>query len=234
MRVKDLKAHLATRFKIEFYNQNLLNEAFTHSSYVNEHRMKNIEDNERLEFLGDAILELAISNYLYKSFPEYPEGVLTRMRSAIVREASLSKFAKLCQFDQFVRLGKGEEAMNGRNRGALLEDLFEAFIGALYLDQGINAVIFFLEQVVFPKIQAGVFSHGMDHKTELQEYLQRNGEVSIEYRLLSESGPAHQKEFKVEVNIENHSLGVGSGRSKKIAEQSAAKNALETLKDIDL
>src|SRR5690625_354796 len=227
----DLTELLKKQFQIEFSNPIILKEAFTHSSYVNEHRSKRLKDNERLEFLGDAVIELAVSNFLFQTFPDSPEGILTKMRSSIVREASLSHFAKQCQFDQYVLLGKGEEAMNGRNRSALLEDLFEAFVGALFLDQGMGAVVSFLEKVVFPEIEAGVFSHGMDYKTELQEYLQREGEVTIQYHLLSEEGPAHQKEFSVEVSVEGHSLGTGVGRSKKNAEQHAAKNALMHLRE---
>src|SRR5699024_9584044 len=143
----------------------------------------------------------------------------------IVRETSLSKFAKESKFDNYVLLGKGEEGMKGRNRASLLADLFEAFLGALYLDQGMKSVETFLSLVIFPKIKAGAFSHGMDYKTELQEYLQRSGEVTIHYELVSETGPAHQKEFTVEVKVEDHFLGKGTGSSKKMAEQHAAENA---------
>lgn len=219
---------LKTNYDIVFNQVELLEQAFTHSSYVNEHRNLHLEDNERLEFLGDAVLELIISRYLYTHFEKEPEGKLTKMRAAIVCEDSLSKFAKECSFDQFVMLGKGEENSNGRNRPALLCDLFEAFLGALYLDQGLEKVVRFLRQVVFPKIKAGVFSHEMDHKTALQEVLQKNGDVQIEYHLLKEDGPAHDRRFWIEVYAEGKLIGTGTGKSKKTAEQQAAAVALET------
>lgn len=219
---------LKTNYDIVFNQVELLEQAFTHSSYVNEHRNLHLEDNERLEFLGDAVLELIISRYLYTRFEKEPEGKLTKMRAAIVCEDSLSKFAKECSFDQFVMLGKGEENSNGRTRPALLCDLFEAFLGALYLDQGLEKVVCFLRQVVFPKIKAGVFSHEMDHKTALQEVLQKNGDVQIEYHLLKEDGPAHDRRFWIEVYAEGNLIGTGTGKSKKTAEQQAAAVALET------
>lgn len=219
---------LKTNYDIVFNQVELLEQAFTHSSYVNEHRNLHLEDNERLEFLGDAVLELIISRYLYTHFEKEPEGKLTKMRAAIVCEDSLSKFAKECSFDQFVMLGKGEENSNGRTRPALLCDLFEAFLGALYLDQGLEKVVRFLRQVVFPKIKAGVFSHEMDHKTALQEVLQKNGDVQIEYHLLKEDGPAHDRRFWIEVYAEGKLIGTGMGKSKKTAEQQAAAVALET------
>lgn len=226
-----LEEHIKKSFHLQLKQNELLKEAFTHSSYVNEHRLLDLKDNERLEFLGDAVLELAISNYLFSHYPKQPEGVLTKMRSSIVRETALSLFAKNCKFDQYVLLGKGEESMNGRSRASLLADLFEAFIGALYLDQGMESVEHFLSYVVFPKIKEGAFSHGMDYKTELQEYLQKNGEISIKYELISEIGPAHEKEFKINVSAEGHILGTGNGKSKKAAEQHAAQEALKHLRE---
>ncbi|SEK84215.1 RNAse III [Carnobacterium iners] len=216
-------------FNISFNNTAYLEEAFTHSSYVNEHRNQNIKDNERIEFLGDAVLELIISRYLFEHYPTLPEGHLTKLRARIVCEASLSLFAKDCGFDHYIRLGKGEERMDGRKRPALLCDLFESFIGALYLDQGITKVLEFLNQTMFPKIQSGAFSHVMDHKTNLQEYLQKKGEITIDYQLVEEIGPAHQKAFVVEVSAEGQILGQGQGRTKKAAEQVAAENALLNL-----
>lgn len=219
------------KYDITFQNTAYLEEAFTHSSYVNEHRNQHLKDNERIEFLGDAVLELIISRYLFEHYPKLPEGKLTKLRAAIVCEASLSLFAKECGFDRYIRLGKGEERMDGRKRPALLCDLFESFIGALYLDQGIDSVLAFLKQTIFPKIQSGAFSHVMDHKTNLQEYLQKKGEITIDYRLVEEVGPAHQKMFVVEVSAEGQVLGQGQGKTKKAAEQVAAENALLTLQD---
>ncbi|WP_028273048.1 ribonuclease III [Atopococcus tabaci] len=228
--IEELTEHLKGTFDLSFQQNKLLQEAFTHSSYVNEHRNESLNDNERLEFLGDAVLELTVSDYLYHKYPEFPEGLLTRMRAAIVCEASLSRYAKECRFDEYVRLGKGEERMNGRNRPALLCDLFESFIGALYLEQGVDEVRRFLEKTIFPEIDSGAFSHGMDYKTELQEFLQQKGEVNMVYTLIDEIGPAHQKEFVVEVVVEGHVLGTGKGTTKKGAEQAAAQNALVQLR----
>ena len=230
-RMKELIKMIEDEYGIQFKNEMLLVEAFTHSSYVNEHRNLKLKDNERIEFLGDAVLELTVSRFLYDLYPNVPEGKLTRLRATIVCEASLSQFAKEYEFDQFIRLGKGEERMNGRKRPALLCDLFESFIGALYLDQGLDSVLTFLEQTIFPKIKSGAFSHVMDHKTNLQEFLQQKGEIEIDYQLVDEIGPAHQKAFVVEVRAEGQVLGQGQGKTKKAAEQVAAENALLILKE---
>ena len=152
-----LLKELKETYHLVFHNEALLEQAFTHSSYVNEHRYLQLSDNERLEFLGDAVLELLVSQFLYRNFPKVPEGKLTKLRAAIVCEDSLSKFAKECHFDQYVLLGKGEEHSGGRTRPALLCDLFEAFLGALYLDHDLVAVDQFLAFFVFPKIIAGSF-----------------------------------------------------------------------------
>lgn len=226
----ELEKLIKDSFDVTFNNQSLLEQAFTHSSYVNEHRYLELTDNERLEFLGDAVLELLISQYLYGAYPDLPEGKLTKMRAAIVREDSLSKFAKECQFDQFIRLGKGEENSNGRQRPALLCDLFESYLGALYLDQGFAAAKKFIDTVIIPKIESGAFSHEMDHKTALQEILQKNGDATINYQLVKEEGPAHEREFHVAVSHGGQVIGEGTGKSKKNAEQQAAATAIINLK----
>lgn len=215
---------------IHFDNEKLLKQAFTHSSYVNEHRRKPYEDNERLEFLGDAVLELTVSQFLYKKYPMMSEGELTKLRAAIVCEPSLVSFANELSFGKYILLGKGEEMTGGRERPALLADVFEAFIGALYLEKGIGTVIEFLEKVVFPKVNAGAFSHVMDFKSQLQELIQRDGTGVIEYRVLQEIGPAHNKEFVSRVSLNGEELGTGNGKSKKEAEQHAAQMALGILK----
>jgi ribonuclease-3 len=215
---------------ITIENEKLLKQAFTHSSYVNEHRRKPFEDNERLEFLGDAVLELTVSQFLFKKYPTMTEGELTKLRAAIVCEPSLVSFANELDFGKLILLGKGEEMTGGRERPALLADVFEAFIGTLYLDQGIEKVIEFLEKVVFPKINAGAFSHVMDFKSQLQELIQRDGTGPLEYRVLQEKGPAHNKEFVSKVSLNGKELGVGTGKSKKEAEQHAAQMALGVLK----
>jgi len=210
-----------------FADETLLETAFTHTSYANEHRLLKISHNERLEFLGDAVLQLIISEYLYTKYPKRPEGDLSKLRSMIVREESLAGFARDCQFDQFIKLGRGEEKSGGRNRDTILGDLFEAFLGALLLDKGVEAVKSFLYQVMIPKVEAGDFERVTDYKTKLQELLQINGDVEIAYQVVSETGPAHAKNFEVAVLINGRKSGQGQGRSKKLAEQEAAKNAFE-------
>lgn len=217
---------------IFFRNEKLLIQAFTHSSYVNEHRKRLYEDNERLEFLGDAVLELTVSQYLFEQFPQMSEGELTKMRAAIVCEPSLVTFAHALSFGDLVLLGKGEELTGGRMRPSLLADVFEAFIGALYLDQGMEAVVQFLEKTIFPKIREGAFSHVMDYKSQLQEFVQRDGSGVLEYKILQERGPAHNKEFVSRVSLNGEELGIGVGRSKKEAEQRAAQMALAKLKQL--
>lgn len=221
---------LQDKLGIHFTNEKLLKQAFTHSSYVNEHRRKPHEDNERLEFLGDAVLELTVSKFLFNKFPMMSEGELTKLRAAIVCEPSLVSFANELSFGKYVLLGKGEEMTGGRTRPALLADIFEAFIGALYLDQGLDSVVAFLEEVVFPKINNGAFSHVMDFKSQLQEYVQRDAVGTIEYKILLEKGPAHNREFISQVFLNNRELGTGMGRSKKEAEQQAAQKSLLMLK----
>jgi ribonuclease-3 len=216
-----------------FKNEKLLYQAFTHSSYVNEHRKKPYEDNERLEFLGDAVLELTISQFLYKKYPMMSEGELTKLRAAIVCEPSLVAFANNLSFGTMVLLGKGEEMTGGRARPALLADVFEAFIGALYLDQGLDSVVQFLNQFVIPKIDEGAFSHVMDFKSQLQELVQRDMKGTLEYKILHEKGPAHNREFISTVSLSGEVFGTGSGRSKKEAEQHAAQEALSKLQQIN-
>ncbi|KRN22277.1 ribonuclease III [Lacticaseibacillus camelliae] len=230
MVASEFVSELRQRYGIEFKDLSLLDEAFTHSSYVNEHKELGLKDNERLEFLGDAVLELTVSDYLYRKFPDRPEGDLTRMRSAAVRTRAFSGFSKEAHFDRYIKLGKGEERAGARTRLTLLEDLFEAFNGALYLDQGREANIKFAKQIIFPKIDAGEFSADMDHKTALQEYVQQDGEVDIEYHLLAETGPAHARQFQVDVAVDGTVLGSGIGKNKKAAEQAAADDALTKLR----
>ena len=225
----DLK-HLQQKLHIQFRNKLLLKQAFTHASYVNEHRFSQQQDNERLEFLGDAVLELTVSEYLYNLYPNRPEGELTKLRAAIVCEPSLVKFAEALDFGQYVLLGKGEEMTGGRTRPALLADVFEAFVGALYLDQGIEAARSFLQQHVFPQIAEKGKLQMSDYKTELQELTQHHNLGTLEYRIVEERGPAHEREFVSEVYMGSQCVGKGSGRSKKEAEQQAAAAALEHLK----
>ncbi|WP_163970696.1 ribonuclease III [Oceanobacillus halotolerans] len=221
-------AQLESQLQIKFGDQSLLRQAFTHSSYVNEHRGIQSSDNERLEFLGDAVLELGVSQYLYRKNKQMPEGELTKLRAAIVCEASLVNFATELNFGKYILLGKGEEQTGGRERPALLADVFEAFLGALYVDQGFDKALAFLEEHVFPKIKTGAFSHAMDYKSQLQEFVQQYKNQSIEYKIVAEKGPSHNKEFIAQVCIKDQVAGEGIGRTKKEAEQRAAKLALDT------
>lgn len=214
---------------IFFSDISLLKQAFTHSSYVNEQRKGNDEDNERLEFLGDAVLELAVSHFLFMNYPLMEEGEMTKLRAAIVCEPSLVSFAEELEFGPMMRLGKGEELTGGRKRPALLADAFEAFIGALYLDKGMDQVFFFLNHYVFPKVKEGAFSHVMDYKSQLQEYVQQKGLGTVEYEIIEERGPAHNREFISEVRLNGERMGQGTGKSKKDAEQKAAHMALNAL-----
>ena len=184
--MEKLQALLLERFQIVFSDSSLLETAFTHTSYANEHRLLKISHNERLEFLGDAVLQLVISEYLYKEHPNRPEGDLSKFRSMIVREESLAGFSRDCQFDLYIKLGKGEEKSGGRDRDTILGDLFEAFLGALLLDKGVDAVKRFIYQVMIPKVETGQFSQVIDYKTRLQELLQVHGDVEIQYRVISE------------------------------------------------
>ena len=223
--MENLKKALLEQFDLVFSDETLLETAFTHTSYANEHRLLKISHNERLEFLGDAVLQLIISEYLFEKYPKRPEGDLTKLRSTIVREESLAGFSRDCQFDLFIKLGKGEEKSGGRERETILGDLFEAFLGALLLDKGLEVVKNFIYQVMIPKVEAGDFEQVTD--TKLQEMLQSNGDVEILYQVVSESGPAHAKNFEVSVSVDGRLVGKGQGRSKKLAEQEAAKNAFE-------
>ena len=227
--IQTLSKILKEKFDISFKNEALLMEAMTHSSYANEHKeMKGIY-NERIEFLGDAVLELTISDWLFRQFPHFQEGQLTKLRAQIVCEDSLSLLAKECSLNKYLLLGKGETLSGGREKPAILCDVFEAFIGALYLDKGVNEVQRFLNLVVIPKIKNGRYELITDFKTELQEYLQQNGTVHIRYELIKEEGPSHDKIFTVQLIVDGKKYKTASGKTKKAAEQMAAKLTMEEL-----
>lgn len=217
------------KFNLEFNNKDLLVQAFTHSSYVNEHRQRKLIDNERLEFLGDAVLELGVSEYLYNEHVQMSEGEMTKLRATIVCEESLYYFSSVLNFNEFILLGKGEEQTGGRDRQALLADVFEAFLGALFIDQGFKEVIKFLNHFVFPNIMTGAFSYAMDYKSELQELIQRRKKFKLNYDIIEERGPSHSKEFVAEVKVDNEISKIGIGKTKKEAEQRAAQNMLTEL-----
>lgn len=227
--IQTLSKILKEKFDISFKNEALLMEAMTHSSYANEHKeMKGIY-NERIEFLGDAVLELTISDWLFRQFPHFQEGQLTKLRAQIVCEDSLSLLAKECSLNEYLLLGKGETLSGGREKPAILCDVFEAFIGALYLDKGVNEVQRYLNLVVIPKIKNGRYELITDFKTELQEYLQQNGPVHIRYELVKEDGPSHDKIFTVQLIVDGKKYKTASGKTKKAAEQMAAKLTMEEL-----
>ena len=227
--IKALSKILKEKFDISLNNEALLMEAMTHSSYTNEHKeMKGIY-NERIEFLGDAVLELTISDWLFRQFPHFQEGQLTKLRAQIVCEDSLSLLAKECSLNEYLLLGKGETLSGGREKPAILCDVFEAFIGALYLDKGVNEIQRFLNLVVIPKIKNGRYELITDFKTELQEYLQQNGPVHIRYELVKEEGPSHDKTFTVQLIVDGKKYKTASGKTKKAAEQMAAKLTMEEL-----
>lgn len=220
---------LLDKFSFKFNDETLLMQAFTHSSYVNEHRGGAQEDYERLEFLGDAVLELMVSQYLFKNYPQLSEGDMTKLRAAIVCETGLVQFANSLSYDNKIFLGRGEETTGGRQRPALLADVFEAFIGALYLDQGLKEVGRFLESVVYPRIKDGTFSHVMDYKSQLQETVQQGNLGELDYDVVMEKGPAHLREFVAKVLLNGQVIGNGKGHSKKDSEQSAARVALKSI-----
>ncbi|WP_035512346.1 ribonuclease III [Halalkalibacillus halophilus] len=224
MNTEQLKKEL----QFNFEQDHLLKQAFMHTSYVNEHPQQDLEDNERLEFLGDAVLELAVSQHLFRNYKEMSEGELTKFRANIVCEPSLERFAKKLNFRSYMLLGKGEAASGGRDRSALLADVFEAFIGALYLDQGFDVALEFLQRHIFPDVEPGAFSHVMDYKSQLQELVQKDGK-SVSYEIVDEVGPAHNRTFIASVHLGNQKLGEGKGRSKKEAEQEAANKAIQEL-----
>ncbi len=221
---------LQEQLGIQFNNMAYYEQAFTHSSYANEQTDKVQEHNERLEFLGDAVVELIISNYLYSNFPDQTEGELTKFRANIVCEASLAGMATDLNLADYILLGRGEEQTGGRQRTALLADLFEAFVGAIYLDQGLDQVERFFKLAIFPRLQDQVFQAVTDYKSELQEIVQKTNLGQLSYHLLEQTGPAHDLCFTMEVRLAGQSLGQASGGSKKEAEQGAARQALERWK----
>lgn len=211
-----------------YCRSNFLEEALTHSSYANEHRNYQVRDNERLEFLGDAILDLIISDYLFKKYPNMPEGDLSKLRASIVCEGSLAKNAKKMALGQYILLGKGEEMTGGRERASILADAFEAITGSLFLDGGFDEAKRFIHETLVADVEQNECIETLytDYKTLLQECIQKVSMNPIHYEVVGEEGPDHDKYFYVEVFHEERALGRGIGKSKKEAEQDAAKKAL--------
>ena len=213
---------------IPFHNIAIYKEAFTHASYANEsHYVK--KDYERLEFMGDAVLQLYVSEFLFNLFPDVPEGTLTTLRSKLVREESLARFSRELGLGELLYLGVGEEKSGGRERESVLANFFESFIAPLYLDCGHDEVLKILQQTIFKHINDLDYDDITDYKTTLQELIQADQRRTVTYELLETSGPSNAPEFKVAVMMDDMCLGVGKGTSKKRAEQQAAKDALNKL-----
>ena len=211
-----------------FHNPELLTEAMTHSSYAHEQH-KGMKYNERLEFLGDAVLSIVVSDYIYKHCPELPEGEPTKLRASLVCEKSLCDFAKQIDLGSYLRLSNGERRNGGAKRPSIVSDAFEALIAAIYLDGGMEAARKHILRFVIPEIEQHKNHSFKDYKTALQEIIQKNPGEKLEYRLIGSSGPDHDKHFKVEVCLNSNVIGKGGGRSKKEAEQQAAREALELM-----
>lgn len=218
--------HFSKRLSLPFQDYFLLSRALTHRSYLNENKDA-IEDNERLEFLGDAVLDFIVAEWLYNHYPEKPEGDLTRLRAALVHTDQLAAFAKQIDLGKALRLGRGEVQAGGRNRMTLLCDAFEALVGALYLQGGISSVKQFMVPLLI-NIVDEIFQNHMDEdtKSRLQEWAQGNGHASPKYLLMNEEGPDHAKIFTMEVKVGRKVFGSGKGTSKQSAEKAAAKEAL--------
>ncbi len=211
-----------------FKDKNLLKQAFTHRSYLNENRSIKLEHNERLEFLGDAVLELVITDYLYKKYPEKNEGDLTAYRSALVNSVTISAAAEKIGMNSFLLLSKGEAKDTGRARQFILANTFESFVGATYLDQGYGAAAGFIEKQLFNLIDDIVASKGfIDAKSLFQEEAQERTGITPSYKLMKENGPDHNKIFTVGVFLRDEQVVTGEGKSKQEAEQVAAEKALE-------
>ena len=220
---------LEKKIGYNFKDKSLLNVALTHSSYANEHKSKHIKYNERLEFLGDAVLSIVVSDYIFKHCPELPEGELTMLRASLVCEKSLFEFAKIIDLGKYLVLSKGERNNGGAERPSILSDAFEALIAAIYIDGGIEPAKKHILNFVVPSIKNSKKKSVRDYKTTLQEIIQKNPGERLEYVLVSESGPDHDKHFVVEVHLNSNIIGKGGGRSKKEAEQQAAREALELM-----
>ena len=222
--IKDLEIAIGYRFE----NITLLQNALAHSSYANEHWHNSLKSNERLEFLGDSILGMVVAEHLYRNFPDRLEGDLTRMRADMVCENSLARIAERLQLGSYLLLGNGEEQNGGRKRSSILADAVESVIAACFLDGGMAAAEQFIQKFVLCSVPANA-PQNRDYKTALQELVQQKKNQVLSYRLVGESGPDHDKQFTVEVTLNEKVVGTGIGSSKKRAEQDAARTAMENL-----
>lgn len=218
---------LEERIHYHFKNKQLLHEALSHSSYANEEKKK--RSNERLEFLGDSVLSIIVAQHLFTHYTHLPEGELTKLRASLVCEKSLYEFALQFGLNEFLLLGKGEEMTGGRERPSIIADAFEALLAAIYLDGGMDEATKFVLRFIPEHLSLKQAKGLNDYKTTLQEIIQQNREEKVEYVLICESGPDHDKTFEVEVHLNSNVIGRGSGKSKKQAEQLAAKEALELM-----
>ena len=222
--ISDLEKAIGYRFR----DISLLQNALAHSSYANERWHNSLLSNERLEFLGDSILGMTVADHLYRNFPDRPEGELTRMRADMVCEKTLASVANQIGLGQHLLLGHGEEQGGGRNRDSILADAVESIIAACYLDGGFESAAAFIRSFILCHVPVKQL-HNIDYKTKLQELVQRKKNQVLTYTLIGEPGPDHDKSFQVEVSLNGQSVGQGCGRSKKKAEQDAARVAIETL-----
>ena len=222
--IKDLENAIGYRFQ----NITLLQNALTHSSYANERWHNSLMSNERLEFLGDSVLGMVVAEYLYRTFPNRPEGELTRMRADMVCETTLAAIAVKLGLGKHLLLGKGEESGGGRKRNSILADAVESVIAACYLDGGMDAAADFVKKFVLVNVPTKKL-HNADYKTALQERVQQKRDQVLSYTLAAESGPDHDKQFTVELTLNGELVGTGIGSSKKRAEQEAAHAAIEKL-----
>ncbi len=220
---------LEKKLSYKFNNISLLKNALTHSSYANEVR-SGTSSNERLEFLGDSVLSLIVSEYIYSQFSDMPEGDLTRLRSSLVCEKALCSYSRELDLGSYLLLGKGEDKGGGRERDSILADAFEAVLAAIYIDGGMDCAKRHVMNFVLRELENCKDENDFkDYKTTLQEIIQRNPEESVSYFLINEEGPDHDKKFTVEVHLNSNVIGCGVGKSKKRAEQMAAKQALELM-----
>lgn len=222
--IKDLETAIGYRFQ----NISLLQNALTHSSYANERWHNSLLSNERLEFLGDSVLGMLVAEYLYRSFPNRPEGELTRMRADMVCEKTLAAVARQIGLGDHLLLGHGEEQGGGRSRDSILADAVESVIAACFLDGGLEAALGFVQKFILVTVPVTKL-HNADYKTQLQELVQQKKNQVLSYSLVGQSGPDHDKKFDVEVSLNGKCVGTGSGSSKKRAEQEAARCAIEKL-----
>ena len=218
---------LEDKLGYHFENPALLENALTHSSYANENKSRGLQSNERLEFLGDSVLGMVTADYLYRTHPDLPEGVLTRTRAALVCEESLAEVAGLLDLGAYLKLGRGEESGGGRHRPSIVADAVEAVIAAVYLDGGIGSARKLISHFILEREKE--MGANRDHKTALQELVQRESGQVLSYRLVGTSGPDHAKVFRVEVDLNGAPVGAGEGHNKKEAEQNAAKAAIARL-----